>query len=219
MKNTTSRRALLKVAPVAAAVVAAPAFAAKSAIMVDTGEWEATKLAYATARDRFHRACEAEGRRDSEVIDFDKTAPSRAVSVLVPAQQINLNGLAKGIYRTEAYESTVTLLPHNLEDQPAYVKTTEDFKQYSAQLDVWIAERERLAQRRGWAAIVQEWHDACAAEEDAWQALVSCPVCDLTQLGEKIDIVRRGDELLFEEHAASFAEGIAADVARLQGRA
>lgn len=208
MDSTTSRRALLKAAPVVAAAIALPlpAFAGTSR------EWERLKRNYADACRRWDVASEAESRRDSEEIDFDRTAPFRRVTCDLAGWEHQGKNITVVAAPTE---ETVTLTRGNVDTVSDEFKTLPEYAAFREELAAWEEARAHEAAARGWKAAAEEWYEALNVQDEAWRALVAFPVTNMAMLAEKIELATQHDMMSNSELAEDLISAMASDVARL----
>lgn len=210
MQSTTSRRGLLKAAPIAAVAIALP-----DAVLAAGGidpEWERLKAEYRVSVERFDRASAADCRRDDEEHDFNKTAPERECTFTEEGLTIE-----NGDVRIELKErpGAFVLTRNNYKRCGPLVEKAPGYADYCAELRAWEARREAFGAERGWPGVEREWEAACDAQDAAWRALVAYPVTDARLLAEKVELATAVDMMSCDGDPAELVEAIQADLARI----
>jgi hypothetical protein len=210
MTIQTNRRAILAGIPAAAFVATIPG--TLNAAPADNAVWERVKADFANACQRYSSAQDAYTRADGERIDYGKTAPEREVIYT----REGWRAVTEEVH-IEVKDSTApfTLRRSNYTD-PLIVKGlkgTPGYTAYAAEVEVWEAGREAHAEACGWIAVQQEWEDALAAQTEAWNTLIACPVETAPQVAEKLALAR--SVYIEDDEAARLMDAINADLTRI----
>jgi hypothetical protein len=206
MKNTTTRRSLLKAAPATVLIAAIPAVGS-AATPAENVDWKKAKAAFRAADERMEAAGLAHNAMEDEQGAYSKTAPERYLTYTEEGFLIAEDGV-----RVEAQprEARFVLTRLNIHHATNAMKNTPEFAAFAAELATWRAQYDARAQERGWDASID-------ARCEALRALVACPVGSAQHVAEKLEIARLG--YVSDEEAELLLDGVSADLARLTGRA
>lgn len=206
----TTRRAILAGVPAAALVATIPG--TLKAAPADSAAWERAKADFANACQRFTAASDAYTRADGEQIDFIKTAPECEVIYNQKGWQVTTE---RAHFEMKGGLGPFRLTRHNYADSfiEEGLKATPEYAAFVAEMEEWHANREALAEARGWNAAEQEWEDALDMRTEAWNALIVCPVETAPQIAEKMALARSVEPE--PDEVAKLMDAINADLTRI----
>lgn len=209
----TTRRALLKAAPVIAAstMLAPPAIAQTNDTGTDMIGWERVKAELLRA-DAHHAATTAHyNEADEARAEWAQTAPERELAYTA-------EGFTTGAVSMAPYQSTFKLTRHNYQSDyvPTPVKATPEYAAFCSELEAWLASPEWAERVRAEEQAKQDDAAAWQAFKKAWHAVTQYPVGCPALIAEKLSIVT-ADAHDDGEWLQAIVTAVAADLARLNG--